>query len=71
MQAYRVETTVQQDGALTLEHLPFKAGEAIEVIILSRTNESDGPKGYSLRGTPFQYARPFDPVAEDDWEAAL
>ena len=34
MQAYRVETTLTQDGTLTLRNLPFRAGEAVEVIIL-------------------------------------
>ena len=36
MQAYRVETTVSEDGVLTLENLPFHAGETIEVIILAQ-----------------------------------
>ena len=32
MQAYRVETTLQQDGTLTLSNLPLHAGETVEVI---------------------------------------
>ena len=34
LQAHRVETTLTQDGTLTLDHLPFQAGEAVEIIIL-------------------------------------
>jgi|GEM_PF-6906988 len=33
MVAHRVETTLQQDGTLLLDNLPFHAGETIEIII--------------------------------------
>ena len=42
MQAYRVETTVAQDGTLTLSNLPLRAGEAIEVIILVQPSAMRG-----------------------------
>ena len=32
MQAYRIETTVQPNHTLTLDNLPFLAGERVEVI---------------------------------------
>ncbi len=35
MQAHRVEATIEQDGTLTLENLPFHAGEVVEVIVLA------------------------------------
>lgn len=68
MQAYRVETKVQHNGTLTIENLPFQAGEAVEVIILVRppTNQTSR---YPLRGLPVQYSEPTEPVAEQDWEA--
>ncbi len=34
LQAHRIETTLTQNGTLTLDHLPFQAGEAVEVIVL-------------------------------------
>jgi len=34
MQAYRIETTLTQDGTLTVSNLPLRAGEAVEIIIL-------------------------------------
>jgi hypothetical protein len=37
MVAYRVETTLSHDGTLTLDNLPLRAGEAVEVIILVPT----------------------------------
>ena len=67
--AHRVETTLQQDGTLTLEHLPFRAGQSVEVIILPRPDKARAADPYPLRGTPFRYDRPTEPVAEEDWEA--
>ena len=34
MNAHRIETTIDQDGTLTLQGIPFQAGAAVEVIIL-------------------------------------
>jgi len=68
MEAYRVETTLPADGVLTLEDLPFRAGEAVEVIILARSNEAASSKNYALRGTPVEYTAPFEPVVQNDWE---
>jgi len=70
MQAYRVETTLQQDGTLTLSDLPFHAGEAVEVIILIRSPTALRENRYPLRGTLISYINPTEPVAQEDWEAA-
>ena len=68
-QAHRVETTLTQDGTLTLDHLPFQAGDSVEV--RSQAAVPSPQDRYPLRGTPVQYKRPFEPaVAEDEWEAA-
>jgi hypothetical protein len=32
-QTYYIETVIQQDGTLILDHLPLKAGTIIQVII--------------------------------------
>ena len=69
MQAYRVETHVQQDGQLTLPNLPLHAGEAVEVIILVRTPQATVSNAYPLRGTALTYQNPTEPVAADTWEA--
>jgi hypothetical protein len=70
MQAYRIETTVAQDGTLTLSNLPLRAGEAVEVIILVQPSVILGCQRYPLRGTPIRYIDPTAPVAQADWEAA-
>lgn len=69
MEAYRIETVVAQDGTLVIKGLPLRAGEEVEVIILSRSYESGVKDRYPLRGKPVRYLAPFESVAEDDWEA--
>lgn len=68
MQAYRIETTLQKDGTLTLHHLPFQAGESVEIIVLVRSPQAQPAHRYPLRGAPIQYADPTEPVAQNDWE---
>jgi hypothetical protein len=70
MQAYRVETTLQQDGTLTLSNLPLRAGETVEVIILVQPSVVVDRQRYPLRGVPVCYVDPTEPVAQADWEAA-
>jgi hypothetical protein len=65
--AHRMEAVLAEDGKLLLDHLPFRAGQAVEVIILPVN--PPGPPGQSLRGTVLRYDRPTDPVAEADWGA--
>ncbi len=70
MVAHRIETTLQQDGKLSLDNLPFHAGEAVEIIILAVPTRMQQPR-YPLRDTPVRYHRPFEPVAQDEWDAAV
>ena len=69
MNAHRVETTINQDGTLTLNDIPFRAGDEVEVIILGRPHKPGGANAYPLRGQPVQYEAPTEPVAEDEWSA--
>jgi hypothetical protein len=68
MQAYRVETVLQQDGMLTLSNLPLQAGAAVEVIILVQPPAPHRANPYPLRGAPITYVNPTEPVAHTDWE---
>jgi len=72
MQAYRVNTTIQEDGTLTVSNLPLQAGEVVEVLILVQPSAArpQDRYPYPLRGTPITYSDPTKPVAEADWEAA-
>ncbi len=67
MQDYRVETRVSSDGSLTINHVPFRPGDTVEVII--RSHNKGQSKSYALRGKPVRYSDPFGSVAEEDWEA--
>ena len=68
MQTYRTETTVSSDGTLTIEGLPFQAGDKVEVIIRGHVPEINKSERYPLRGKPIRYDSPFESVAEDAWE---
>lgn len=70
MQAYRLETTLTQNSTLVLYSLPFKAGEAVEVIILAKPTVASARQRYPLRGLPVTYINPTEPVAQADWELA-
>ena len=67
--AYRVEAEVKENGTLTLDNLPFVAGEQVEVIVSLQAGTRAVKPAYSLRGTPYKFDRPFEGVAEDDWDA--
>lgn len=63
MQAHKIETVIQDDGKLQLDKLPFKKGDAVEVIILQRQAEAETHNPYPLRGaTPYRYDNPFEPL---------
>jgi len=68
MNTFRLDTTLTQDGTLTINDLPFQAGDSVEVIIVPRTAASALQNGYSLRGKVIQYDNPTEPVAQEDWE---
>ena len=68
MNTFRLDTTLTQDGTLTLSDLPFQAGDSVEVIIVPRAAAAV-QNGYSLHGKVIQYDKPTEPVAEEDWEA--
>lgn len=52
MGIHRVETKLNEDGTLTLNNLPFRAGEAVDVIVISHPEKPIEAGRYSLRGTP-------------------
>jgi hypothetical protein len=66
MNAHRIETVLNQDRTLNLVDLPFHAGDAVEVTILSRRQKPAGQKRYPLHGSRIKYTSPTDPVAEEE-----
>jgi hypothetical protein len=69
MQAHRAETTLSEDGVITLRDIPFRRGESVEVIVLPFSTAVSGSP-YPLRGAPVTLLAPTEPVADADWEAA-
>ena len=65
----RLETIVVQDGHLHLDHLPYRAGEAVEVIVRSIVTNNDPTAANPLQGTVLRYDDPTGSVAEDEWSA--
>ncbi len=70
MATYHVEATLAEDGKLTLNDLPFQAGEAVEVIVMPRSGPVPRASRYPLRGAPIRYVEPTEPVGEADWETS-
>ena len=69
METFRLDTTLTQDGTLTLSNLPFQAGDVVAVIIVPRAAASAEQHGYPFRGKVIRYDNPTAPNAQDGWEA--
>lgn len=64
MSVHISETTVDPQGRVVLDHLPFQPGEKVEVVIRSQAMSSRR----DLKGSVLRYNDPFEPVALEDWE---
>lgn len=73
LQTHHIRATLTQDGTLTLDGLPFQAGESVEIIVRPRAASleaaSDPSTRYPLRGLVVPYDQPTEPVALEDWDA--
>jgi hypothetical protein len=71
MSAITVVATIRPDGSLTVERLPFPAGQRVEVIVRPAVEDPTEGGKYPLRGSrPYKYDDPFEPACDpDDWEA--
>ena len=69
MNTYRVDTTLKEDGTITLNNLPFQAGDSVEIVIVPRSAHLNKNGQHPLRGKVIHYHNPIDPVAEADWDA--
>ena len=76
MQAHRAETTLSEDGVITLRDIPFRRGESVEVIVLPFAAVAASGVRYPLRGTPVTLLAPWSVVEHevrrvlDDGDAA-
>jgi hypothetical protein len=67
MSVHVTETTVDPPGRVVLDHLPFRPGEKVDVVL--RSHDEAARSSVDLRGSVLRYERPFDPVADEDREA--
>jgi hypothetical protein len=67
METYIIKTKVTKDGKIAIK-LPFRPGQKVEVIV-RELEKTEPANPYPLRGLPYRYEKPFESVAEDDWEA--
>jgi len=65
VQAHWRETTVGEHGELVLEDLPFEPGQAVEVLVVSKTTGSTTAGGRSLRDSVLEFHEPFEPAASE------
>ena len=66
---HRVRATLREDGKLSLEHLPFRSGEDVEVTVIPAPTSIDLALK-PLRGSVLFFDRPTEPVAEEEWSAS-
>jgi hypothetical protein len=64
--AHRIDAVLAEDGKLSLDNLPFRAGQVVEVIVLPAAR-AVAPSGHPLRGMVLRYDQPTAPVADADW----
>jgi len=69
VQAFRTDTAIGAQGDLRLEGLPFEPGQAVEVLVISKTVGSATAAGQSLLGSVLEFHDPLEPVASEDWDA--
>ncbi len=65
------QLNLTQDATLTIERLPFRMGDFVEVIIRpaqKMVSNSKKKRRYPLHGTLVKYIDPTEPVAVEDWE---
>ena len=56
----RIQATLQQDGTILLEHLPFVAGQSVEIIVRAKAQGMSDSAHEPLRGSVLRYDSPFE-----------
>lgn len=65
MRAHRAQSTVSEDGSVTVRGVPFSEGDEVEVIVLPRPRPTDRAPGLRpLRGSVNRYDDPFEPASD-------
>ena len=70
MQDFHIQTTVGENGTITIKDIPLAAGEAVEITVAQAHSNSKMLDEKPLFGTVLAYIDPFEGVAMNEWEAA-
>ena len=61
--AHRCETTLHENGRVTLDDIPFQKGDRLEIVISEKpAMKKRKTAKYPLRGQPFKLIDPFEPT---------
>lgn len=70
MNSHRIKTALTENGKLSLQNLPFKKGDKVEIIILQQNTQTIGSEAYSLKDTVIDFKDPFEPaISPEEWNA--
>ncbi len=70
MNSHRIKTALTENGKLSLQNLPFKKGDKVEIIILPQTKSTLNVANYPLANTVIRYDDPFESaISPEDWNA--
>jgi len=69
MQTLHIEAICSETGVIILRDLPIEVGDAFEIVVIPRSPAPPTHNQFPLRGESAEYLQPFEPVADDDWEA--
>jgi hypothetical protein len=68
MSEFKTQAVVGANGSITVQGLPFPAGEPVEVTV-TPTPPTASPGVAPLAGSVLRYDDPTEPIAADEWEA--
>jgi len=71
MTEIRIETTIIKDKSISINDIPFTIGDKVEVLIRKQEPEKSNQNRYPLMGSPVRYIKPFESVAEEDWDMII
>ena len=70
MNSHRIKTAITENGKLSLQNLPFKKGDEVEIIIRQQNAKEIDSEAFLLQGTVLRYEEPFEPaISPEEWNA--
>ena len=70
MNSHRIKTAITENGKLSLQNLPFKKGDEVEIVIRRQKTETMDSEAFPLQGTVLRYEDPFEPaIFPEEWNA--